>query len=324
MNSIEDAGAVNMPGSRQHVVPASVIGSFSLEASGARRKRKVVVASCAYASTKVVSAGSVGWEKDLFTLTAPDSEDPTMIDQMWGHVENLLPRAIDYLHTPVEALHVGPFVGVLVRYCAQQFVRSRDYDESFEARFDPAFADVLAMTSPDNSRHARMLDLQRLLFAVLDAHWLILHNTSSVPFVLNDCGFSVIGMGERHAYFFPFDPNTAAILTIGPAHHQLYPLEAPAWVRGPTFQQESDAGAVAMLNGSTFLAAIKEIYGSDETTVADAVRRGEGLRVQPVPLPRNGELLVPSAAWARDHEMTYYSILSACADSIEEWRRGGD
>ena len=58
-----------MAGSRHHVVPASVIGSFSPDSSGPRRKRKIVVSRCAFASTKVVTADSVGWKQDLYSLS---------------------------------------------------------------------------------------------------------------------------------------------------------------------------------------------------------------------------------------------------------------
>src|SRR5205807_1990573 len=117
--------------------------------------------------------------------------------------EGRLADAIDDLID--RKLNAITWAGVLVPFVAALMVRGRDFNERFEYRLR-AFAGIW---QPDNTNHARLFELQRLLGPVLAARWIVMATTGGSALITNDVGFAffrdpsgehglAVPLGHRH------------------------------------------------------------------------------------------------------------------------------
>jgi hypothetical protein len=123
--------------------------------------------------------------------------------------------------------------------------------------------------------------------------------------------------GVAH-YFLPLSRTVGIDLHIGPSHNIMYPGEHPERVSGPVHRIVDSDELVRTCNSFVYATAINEIYGPTKEVVEEAAALGDPLRqgMDAHALPRNGQLLVHSSAWARDHEMAYFALLSTLDGNI--------
>jgi hypothetical protein len=302
-----------MAGARQHYIPAAVVGGFSETAAGPRRRRTGYARSIDRRTTRLTRAEDVAWAADLYTLKDPRELPPALVDNIWEGVEKKLPEAIEYLANESGDLRADIWMKVLVPYAAELFVRPLDFDETFSARFGEHAQLVDQISLVDNAKFARAINLQRMYYPVMDAYWVIVHNSSSLPFIINDCGMAILKDEQQIAhYFLPLDRTVGVDLHIGPSGNGMYPREHPERISGPKHRTVNSDEFVRTHNSLIYASAINEIYGPTKEVVEQAAALGDPLRqeVDASALPRNGQLLVHPGAWARDHEMVYFGALS--------------
>jgi Protein of unknown function (DUF4238) len=297
-------------GSRQHYIPAAVIGGFSENETKPGRERTVFVRTVDQGGVRLLRAENVGWSADLYTLESPDELPASLIDDSWEYVENHLPEAISYLAEETGDIRADIWFRVFVPYVAQLFARQVDFESNFNARFGDNAELVAQITPKDNARFARIMELQRMYFPVMDAHWTVVHNGTSIPIIINDCGYGVFNNGPgQSGYAIPLSKNVAVSLIIGPAPNSMYQDERGKYIRGPQHAVMDD-NSVRTLNGMLFGTALREVYGATESVVEDAAAVGMGTGERMTSVPRSGQLLVHSPQWARQNEGIYQAMLS--------------
>jgi hypothetical protein len=174
---------------RDHYIPASVIGRFSVDPSTSARERFVFVGRRGQPEVFRVKAGQFGSVNDLYRVKTqifwgPYDTDSAAVDRAVSGYESALPEALDGLDGG-ERIGLQSWLRTLVPFVASLFVRGNDFAGRFEAR--PGVA-ASGLSSSDNTNGARALELQRLLAPVMGARWVVLHQTAGEPFLLNDLG----------------------------------------------------------------------------------------------------------------------------------------
>ena len=138
-------------------------------------------------------AENLAWARDLYTLRQP-TEDPHFVDRLWDHAEQNLNFAIDALRrVPDEPLDAGLWIGVLVNFVTELFVRSPDWERSLADRFIHGFGfdprqELPTIDHADNANMARAFEHQRVSPAVIRADWHILRAPPGAAFISNDVG----------------------------------------------------------------------------------------------------------------------------------------
>src|SRR5829696_8082619 len=156
-----------------HYLPATFLASFSLDsAPPSRRKRRLYVGDKQEDRVYRTSAAKVAAIRNLYTLVATEY-DTEMVDKIWTDYERNLHKAMTLLiGGEVDA---ETWVRVLVPFVACMLVRGPDFDKRFERRISALGIDTEAgHVSKDNTNHARLLELQRLLGPVVVAKWVVL------------------------------------------------------------------------------------------------------------------------------------------------------
>lgn len=278
------------PGGRQHVIPASHIGSFSDSDHKSLRKRDVWVRRDDNEDSFTTLAENVGINKHIYTIHNQGIED-RYVDKTWDYVENNLQNAKRHLtqHTKSHLFDAILWSTVLVPFVAQLFVREIKYSSLLEGRApwlkDISYFDVNGLK--DNSNINRLIDYQINCGLLIDAEWRLLHNRTGLPFILNDVGYATFDStyfkGPK-GYLVPLtkdmiamiakrNPESRSIGVFGQQHETTVLL----------LQTEiKDLNVVESFNRRITFCADKEIYGASEELIDSSWHERNGNKEVPI------------------------------------------
>jgi Protein of unknown function (DUF4238) len=279
---------------KQHTIPASLIGAFSLEPADRLRDSPVWVARRQGQPFRQ-KAENVSGREGFYTMRADElfgeGTPPDRVDDMWTGAEAALSKT-------TAAIGAATTTGVIearewlhaVDLLAQLFVRNPGYG-------------IVHERTRDEINGSRTLNLQRLRPAVMYAHWCILVAPEG-SFMTNDCSHTPVHHldTDELGYIFPLRHDLAVELTAGPADR----LVTAAWegreLEVPTLALTR--GQAAKLNLLMATNAVDEIYGPTQGVVADATPGFEA-NVETI----GADYIVPSGKFLADHEYDFYGLL---------------
>jgi Protein of unknown function (DUF4238) len=273
-------------GARQHYLPAAYIGNFSEDSSPRRRTRPVWVRRRDRSDVFLSRAENLAWARDLYTLRRP-TEDPHFVDRLWDHAEQNLNFAIDALRrVPDQPLDAGLWIGVLVNFVTELFVRSPDWERSLADRFihglgvDPR-EELPTIDHADNANMARAFEHQRVSPAVIRADWHILRAPPGAAFISNDVGRAPMLHAATGAsgYVVPLALDLALTVLDSGQHLRLVWDDAVWHVEG-FYNVELTREDVAGLNQTMWRTCTEAVYGASKSLVRTAASD-----VRPPPRP---------------------------------------
>lgn len=274
------------PGAKQHIIPAAHIGSFSInEEIEIKRKRPIWFRRDGMQQAKDLLAEAVGVRKHIYTLN--DFPEPRYVDKTWDYVEHHLGEAVNALeeHSRNPLFDGSLWVTVLVPFVAQLFCRGEEYGGLLHERaphletLNQAFGE----NSIDNINLNRLIDFQINCGLLCNAEWRLLHNQTTIPFILSDLGYAPIqaeryGYGTGRGYFIPMSKTLALVIT------QRLPIREPSH---PPYGKKimllnsplTDRNRVKFFNERVAKCAFSEVYASTEEVLKQAwgerIIRGE-------------------------------------------------
>ena len=301
-----------------HYLPATYLAAFSADNGFPRRDRKLAIADKVTGRIYRKSAAHVGAIKNFYTVAGTD--DPEMIDRIWGDYEAQLARAIGQLID--RHVDAKTWARVLVPFVACMLVRGPDFNERFEGRLGP----LKEMAGPDNTNQARMIELQRLLAPITAAKWMVLTVQGPERLITNDLGFAGFRDGETGESGLAVPIDLKRVLVLVPRKRgAVLALRDGKWA--PIIEYRTlSAGNHVELNHVSAEWAHRFFFGSDESTVS-AYRKPLDEDRGPVPEPF--QLGFISGPLARANEFSWHRLVSylekppedqACLTSAEmDW-----
>lgn len=160
---------------RDHYIPASFIGRFSISQALPARKRPVARAVATWTEARVSSAESFGFSNNLYSI-----EDDRSVDEIWSY-ETELPPLLDKL-CRADQIPLQEWLDVLVPWATSLFIRGQEFDSRYRARRPNMPAQFM------NPNGGRVMEFQRLLAPVTVARWAVFHGR--VEMLNNDLGLA--------------------------------------------------------------------------------------------------------------------------------------
>ena len=186
---------------KDHFIPAAVLGMFSDGHEESLRRRRVAVQRHGR-KPYIARAENIGYVNNLYDL---DGQEAKTVDSSWSGYEHRLPEAISILEDsrPLEA---DVWLRVLVPYVTSLFVRGREWETRYQARFTDAWGpdiftppanpeddhsgSIRGILTTGNANGSRLIELQRLLALVTCAQWNIVHSAPRQAILNNDLGLT--------------------------------------------------------------------------------------------------------------------------------------
>jgi len=286
-------------GRRDHLVPASLIGGFSLETGRRLRERIVWVRRRNVEPPFRLRAEKVAWRQGFYPESAA----------LWAGQEPRLPETVDFVarHRGSELL-ADPFLLTLVPFIASLFVRGPDFDRRMDARLTRILGQNYAQhLRPNNTDTTRAIEWQRLLAVVLNAEWTIFRNPTTSPLLINDRGWAPIRdmtHPARWGYLFPLTPS----VVLGLRYTGQRPdFDFSAGRVIGIADRWIDQQTLRAFNGALSTWAEHEIYGPTDSSVLSA---GGWTVPTPEALRHFGiDGLVPPGFDLIDHDMTWLWLI---------------
>jgi hypothetical protein len=205
-----------MPGSKQHFLPATYLACFSTDGGFPRRRRRVAQGDRVTGDCVRTAAANLAKITDIYTLEEhPDN--PNVVDDIWSDYEKRLAESIDQLIAGT--ISTMDWATVLVPFVTCLLVRGPDFDERLNDRLISFGLEPQYLQSrPDNSKQARVMEIQRLLAPVLVARWTVITLAKGEPLTTNDWGFVPGGPGAGLSIPLSFDhvlevvPRTVGVI----------------------------------------------------------------------------------------------------------------
>jgi hypothetical protein len=183
-----------MPGSKQHFLPATYLACFSTDDGFPRRRRRLAQGDRVTGDCIRTAAANLAKITDLYTLEER-SDNPNVVDDIWSDYEKRLSECIDQLIGGT--ISAMDWASVLVPFVTCLLVRGPDFDERLNDRLISFGLDRQYLQSrPDNSKGARVMEIQRLLAPVMVAQWTVVTLSKGEPLMANDWGFVPRGPGK--------------------------------------------------------------------------------------------------------------------------------
>ena len=186
------------PSTRQHYLPASVIGGFGLARSSALREALVAVRRKGSLEVTMATAESVAYERGLYTLqNPPPGINADDLDNLWTQsLEPPVPGAIERLAARMAS---SADEAAILAYVASLGVRHPAYFRRIAQQH--ATAAGLPPPNRDVLQFLRVAGLKNAVPQVSNLRWRVLEPRPDGPrFILGDMGFSIIteqGVGEN-------------------------------------------------------------------------------------------------------------------------------
>jgi len=193
-----------------HYLPATFLANFSVDdVTNPRRDRMIFVGDKKSKLIFQVSAGNAGAINNLYTLL-DYKEDPEYLEKLWSNYEDDLHVAIPRLI--VDDIDAKTWIRLLVPFVTCMLVRGADFDVRFTGRIESIFGHSKSkeFLGRNQINGARILEIQRLLFPVTSAKWIVIHTPGEDQLLTNDLGYCpfinprtidygmAVPLGKRH------------------------------------------------------------------------------------------------------------------------------
>jgi len=176
-----------VPGSKQHFLPATYLACFSTDDGFRRRKRRLAQGDSTTGQCIRTAASNLAKITDLYTLEE-HLANPNVVDDIWFEYERRLSECIDQLIAGT--VSVLDWASVLVPFVTCILVRGPDFDQRLNDRLASFGFEANYLESRiDNTKHARIMEIQRLLAPVLVAQWIVVTFREGEPLITNDRAF---------------------------------------------------------------------------------------------------------------------------------------
>lgn len=309
-----------MRGRKQHFLAAGYLAGFSPAPKSPRRKSPIWVGRRGVPDPFRQTCERVAYKKDLYTLSDAElpgesEENLHLIDEAWDWVEQNIAVGVQALrtscHNPIPA---NLWLSVLVPFTAQVFVRGADWIPRFDHRFrwmkdhDPELHALAS--SAVNANLARLMELQRLMPAMLAVRWQVLHCPPGSELIVNDLGrVGMIHNRGMQGYAVPLSKGAAlALLRADHGCRVLWDQEQSDWFVDGIEHYDLTAADVDELNAALRGSAMVESYGSAAELVGgDATETVRDPAGDPFLEP---VLVVPSPDWLRARELDWAKLVT--------------
>lgn len=192
-------------GTKQHYLPACIIGRFSNNENGLSRDRHVQVLRRGSNHAYRAKASTLCAVNGLYD---GDSFEGGTIDQ-WDYEQNLTTIFNQMKQGGLPDLDY--YVHDLVPYVTGLFMRGPDFEKRLMRRLVSSGIDM-KLFSEDTVNGDRLFELQRLLSLLLAARWSCLHPPDGMRFVLGDIDLSQTTIEGTSAWMVPVDPELALLI----------------------------------------------------------------------------------------------------------------
>jgi tetratricopeptide (TPR) repeat protein len=202
---------------KHHYLPATFLANFSLDTEKQPRRKSVIFQGDKKTKEiKEVTAESVGKINNLYTLL-DYKKDPETIDKIWKDYEYKLNITIPRLIVGHD-LDAKTWIRFLVPFVACMLVRGPDFNIRFENRIKSILGEYYSeeFNNKDNTNGARVLELQRLLFPVAAAKWIVINTQGLEPLLTNDLGYCPFIHPQTIDYGMAIPLNVNHVLAISP------------------------------------------------------------------------------------------------------------
>jgi hypothetical protein len=185
-------------GSKDHYLPAAVIGGFGEPAAnGGRRKAKVAVWVDALGKVESTAAEKVGWEYALYDVPGV-AGSAEAFERVWQSYESDLPAAIEHL---AEEAPSERDLGALVAHVAFAAARFANFTQSV-VKWTQQQGKTITEAEARNERGDWLL----AGLEVAEWRWRAVHAPDYSVFVLPDTGYAVIKPDASKLPYWVFLP----------------------------------------------------------------------------------------------------------------------
>ena len=203
-------------GDLQHRIPAGLIGGFSEELNGSRRKRHVYVQSRSMGTSRE-QVKKLTRGRGVFDSAHPNG--PTL-ERLWPYFEPELPGLIDKLSNDaryfIEAMNNHEIIRILVPYMASAAMRGMVYDSYHQEWVNALRGQDVPIDGPNplihvEVNHSRQYVFRKMTGRLLQSEWRFDYAPDGSRFILNDLGWAVSPTPdfERVGILFPLSPRLA-------------------------------------------------------------------------------------------------------------------
>jgi hypothetical protein len=304
-------------GTKQHFLPASIIGNFSNQSSGPGRKRpiwvKILELNKIYESIPERVANVEGFydlEKEGNTIST--------VDDMWTKVEKDLPNEIKNLEQSYEEPFKATSWVTLVQYVAHLFVRGPDFNSRYYERIG-RLLEYLDHNIRDKTNMARIIEVQHFYAPIMYADWVLVHNTSDLPIIQNDIGYSMFQdiPTRTQGFVIPLSKDIALMMAQGErTKRAIAPLAYVDndWHVIDLRHSFVDKSEISSLNQSIADFAVKEFYGATKESVHINFNPNPDVRTGFTPF-----LLIPGDVpnYTKTHYLDLFKVISIISQKHE-------
>jgi hypothetical protein len=190
-------------GSKDHYLPAAMIGGFGERpANKPRRKAKVAAWVDTVGKVVITAAETAGWEYALYDVPGV-AGSADMFEEVWQSYESDLPTAIEHL---AEEIPSARDLDALVAHVAFAAARFAGFSESV-VQWSQQQGGAITEAEARGERGAWL----RAGHEVADWRWRAVHVPDKCVFVLPDTGYAVIKLEAEEAPFWVFLPLSPQI-----------------------------------------------------------------------------------------------------------------
>lgn len=250
-----------MAGTKQHWLPAAVLGGFSVETQRpSLRNRRLHVLRRGHAEPFVAAPTKLAYRVGLYDMSGEHFASGLpggSLDATWAAYERRLPNAFHEVHRSERYLSFEVWMKALVPYIAGLTVRAPSYGEAIQG----------AMI-----QFSRWVEQTRMLALLMCCDWVHLVAPPDTPFIINDRGFSWAVVSEqRVGIVVPVLPTSALlILPRGGKRKVIGAQEGGQWVTHLP-RWEWDAWRVEATNDDLARDALYWVAGGRAEDVASRI-----------------------------------------------------
>lgn len=209
---------MNTYGTKQHWIPAAVLGRFRDSQSKAKkrvRENEIIIRRRGQIGLSVNKAGAICFKKGLYDINPQTAKmyglEPQSTTDQWDYEEGLT-EIIDALVKGADLIDLDYFVHVLVPYASGLFMRGLDYGERQENIDVIRYLRDKNTILTDNTVFSRIIHLQRILAIVLGAEWTLYEASPRGQFIQSDMGFCPASDHGKRCWIVPLDPKLVILI----------------------------------------------------------------------------------------------------------------
>lgn len=204
---------MNTYGTKQHWIPAAVLGRFRDSQSKAKkrvRENEIIIRRRGQIGLSVNKAGAICFKKGLYDINPQTAKmyglEPQSTTDQWDYEQGLT-EIIDAFVKGADLIDLDYFVHVLVPYASGLFMRGLDYGERQENIDVIRYLRDKNTILTDNTVFSRIIHLQRILAIVLGAEWTLYEASPRGQFIQSDMGFCPASDHGKRCWIVPLDPK---------------------------------------------------------------------------------------------------------------------